>query len=193
VTTTPRVETNQVELIEKRAEFTLQIDCGLHAAGSGSVTLWPPVSEFKIVDVPEQYLLTVRAKVKPEAIAGFLGPAYGKIGKRMAALGPQQAHAPMARYLAMDGEGFDMQAAMRIDAPATGEGEVEAVTLLTCRAVMVEHVGPYQDLGKVYSAVREWAAAQGVTVGDDSWELYTNDPGSVPPEEYRTEIYWPIR
>jgi hypothetical protein len=37
------------------------------------------------------------------------------------------------------------------------------------------------------------AAGQGVTIGDESWELYTSDPGTVPPEEYRTEVYWPIR
>jgi effector-binding domain-containing protein len=41
--------------------------------------------------------------------------------------------------------------------------------------------------------VKEWATANGVELSDVSWEEYTNDPGEVPPEEYRTQVYWPLR
>ncbi len=50
-----------------------------------------------------------------------------------------------------------------------------------------------RSLGEAYSAVKEWATANGVELSDVSWEEYTNDPGEVLPEEYRTQVYWPLR
>src|SRR5690349_18927695 len=98
-----------------------------------------PISKFDEIDLPEQHLLAVRGTVKAENIAAFLGPAYGRIAHRARALGLQQTSAPMARYLGMSDAGFDMQAAVRFESAASGEGDVESLTLPGRRAAVDPH------------------------------------------------------
>jgi AraC family transcriptional regulator len=55
------------------------------------------------------------------------------------------------------------------------------------------HVGPYERLGDTWQRLMgEWLPASGKRVDGLSYELYLNMPGSVPPEELRTEICVPV-
>jgi len=56
------------------------------------------------------------------------------------------------------------------------------------------HVGPYERLGDAWARfMGEWLPASGQRVGPGvSYEIYTNDPRTVPKEELRTEMYIPL-
>jgi effector-binding domain-containing protein len=56
------------------------------------------------------------------------------------------------------------------------------------------HIGPYDDFTPCYTALMEWIEREGYTVSGPPFELYIKgcDDG-VPPGEYVTEIYFPIK
>jgi AraC family transcriptional regulator len=58
----------------------------------------------------------------------------------------------------------------------------------------VTHVGPYAQLGDVWSRLlREWLPARGRRLGPaPSHEIYRNTPVDVPPEQLVTELYLPL-
>lgn len=147
----------------------------------------------RIVELPEQYFLVVRGTMRDDEIGSFFGPAFEKIGARLAQLGVNPASAPMTHYLNPAGPIFDMAAAFRIATPVAGEGDVESLTVPPTRAVAIDHVGPYPELGDAYTAAHSWIAKQGLAALGDSWEEYLVGPGQGAPEAYLTRLYLPLR
>jgi AraC family transcriptional regulator len=62
------------------------------------------------------------------------------------------------------------------------------------RYAMVEHVGPYEALGDIWTRLLdEWLPQHGYRLGEGiTYERYLNTPGEAPPEQLRTELYAPI-
>ncbi len=92
---------------------------------------------------------------------------------------------------------------------AVAEDGVGVLTIDGGRYAVFTHVGPYDDVQKVYDAIYgEWVPAN-CTCGDDCqcppgeckcalrdapvFEKYVNDPDRVAPEKLKTEIYIPIK
>ena len=60
-------------------------------------------------------------------------------------------------------------------------------------AVTVHH-GPYSSLSEAYGALVRWIAEHGYETDDAPFELYIKTQfDSLPPEEWETEIYFPVR
>lgn len=56
------------------------------------------------------------------------------------------------------------------------------------------HIGPYDDFTRCYSALMEWIENEGYTVAGPPFELYIKGcESNVAPNEYVTEIYFPIK
>jgi effector-binding domain-containing protein len=75
--------------------------------------------------------------------------------------------------------------------PFEGAGRVVPSELPGGRAVMGVHRGDYSGLGQAYEAIRERAAAEGLELAAQHWEIYGHpdpDPGKT-----RTEVYWLLR
>ena len=55
------------------------------------------------------------------------------------------------------------------------------------------HVGSYEHLGKAWAGLKQEIAARGLRPsGSVSYELYLNDPRSVPSNALRTELFAPL-
>ncbi len=56
------------------------------------------------------------------------------------------------------------------------------------------HIGPYDDFTPCYTALAEWMEREGYSVSGPPFELYVKGyEDNVPPTEFVTEIYFPIR
>ena len=55
------------------------------------------------------------------------------------------------------------------------------------------HKGPYDSVGATYGALAGWIAEQGYEIAGPPEEAYLTDPAEAPPEEYLTEIAFPVR
>ncbi len=93
--------------------------------------------------------------------------------------------------------------------PAVSEDGIGVKTIDGGKYAVFTHIGPYNDVQKVYDAIYgEWVPAN-CTCGDDCqcpqgectcalrdapvFEKYINDPDRVAPEKLKTEIYIPIK
>ncbi len=56
----------------------------------------------------------------------------------------------------------------------------------------VMHMGPYESIGPTYEGLARWIADNGHAVVGPPEEIYLSDPDEVPPEEYLTEVRFPI-
>ena len=74
---------------------------------------------------------------------------------------------------------------------APGESEIEDQMLPAGPAVVATTAVPTIS-SDPYAAIEKWTEAQGVTPGEAPWVLH-HDPADHPdPNEWRTEIYWPL-
>jgi AraC family transcriptional regulator len=74
-------------------------------------------------------------------------------------------------------------------------GEIGVQTVAGGAYAMTTHVGPYNNLGKTYSALLgEWLPRSGRELRNaPCFEVYVNDPQSTPPRELMTDIYAPLQ
>lgn len=75
-----------------------------------------------------------------------------------------------------------------------GDGDVRIIELAGGRHAVIVHKGPYSELERAYSWLyRSWLPQSGLEAADrPCFEDYVNDPRSLPPSEWLTEIYLPL-
>jgi AraC family transcriptional regulator len=86
------------------------------------------------------------------------------------------------------------QAGMTIGPAVEAEGGVHIVTLAGGRHAVIRHKGPYAELIRAYDWLyREWLPASGFETADrPCYEEYLNNPRTLPPEEWLTDISVPL-
>jgi hypothetical protein len=61
------------------------------------------------------------------------------------------------------------------------------------RCLQVMHVGPYDEVGKVYSSLNEFAEAEGLATACPGHEIYISDPRRVAPARLKTIVRLPVK
>lgn len=158
--------------------------------------------EYKITrqELGPQPVLVVRRRVRRAEIAATIGAALPKVLRHAQQRGLAIAGYPITRYLETSVGLVTLETGMRVTARsgdwtvADGQGEVLTETLPAGTAAATIHFGPYDQLQDAYAAVEEWIAANGFRQNGAPWEAYLNDPADHPnPQDWKTEVYWPIR
>jgi AraC family transcriptional regulator len=150
--------------------------------------------------------MDVTIKVQPELRVGtvrHIGP-YQHIGRafeRLASLMKHATRPPNAQLLALYYDDPQVVGAnqLRSDAAIAFPARADVPAGLIERRVPAGkyattiHTGSYEHLGKAWAALREAIARQGATsTGAVSYEIYLDDPMSVPAGQHRTELFAPI-
>ncbi|HAS88331.1 MAG TPA: transcription activator effector-binding protein [Desulfovibrio sp.] len=66
--------------------------------------------------------------------------------------------------------------------------DVKIWTLDPAKMAYVEHVGPYEEIGKAWEKLCSWAGPASLfSPATKFYGVYRDDPGQVPPEELRSE------
>jgi len=125
-----------------------------------------------------------------------MGQLYGFIG----ASGFVPAGMPHAVYFTAPDAGPESEALWELWAPIAGDGPdagpdksglgVKHVPAQLVASTM--HKGAYENIEPTYRALGEWIAAEGYQMSGPPMEIYYSDPNEVPPEEYLTEIRFPV-
>ena len=146
---------------------------------------------IETVELEPQAAMVVRRKVALTDFGEALADILPRVFAHIASAGGQPAGMPFMRYFSMDGTACDIAAGMPVAQPIDRAGDIEQHTLPGGRALTALHVGAYEDVGPVWSAVMQRARE----LGSDAmfgWDVYTNDPGEVAPEERETRVYLPL-
>lgn len=152
--------------------------------------------EITIVDVPDQSAAAV-LHVGPY---DEIGPAFEALGTWAKANLESVTGPPLALYLdppeTTAPEQLRSYAALPVaqGLPLDVAGEVEQIHLAGGRCAVAAHVGSYAGLGQAWLAFMAAVEVDGLHPdwSRPCFEVYANDPGSVPEEELRTELHQPI-
>lgn len=89
-------------------------------------------------------------------------------------------------------EAFAMEIGWTVDEPPPDAGDFRAGTLGGTPAARTIHPGPYDRLSAAYAALAGWVQAHGHETAGSPYEIYVSYPEGADPDDYRTEVYWPI-
>ena len=142
--------------------------------------------------LPERHYLYVAQECPygPEiatAMGAAFGEAFGFVGQK----GVTPLAHPMAVYWGMDPKILRFHGGFLVspEDAAKAEGNVKSGILPAGEVMMAVHVGSYGKMNETHEALWSHIKAEGLTGDMPVWEVYIDDPGEVPEEELRTEIY----
>ena len=128
------------------------------------------------------------------AISATLGELYGQLiafaGERDIEITGQ----PSTLTDQPDGTVWTFEAALPVRAttPIEGSETVQFKQTTAGRALLVEHVGPYDRLAETLAKLEAYASAHGYVRAGPIQEIYVSDPAETPADELVTRIVYPI-
>ncbi|HEV1286024.1 MAG TPA: hypothetical protein VNU44_11950 [Bryobacteraceae bacterium] len=84
-----------------------------------------------------------------------------------------------------------IEAGARVFEKFEGSGEIACVATPSGEAAMVVYLGPYERLGAVHQAIRDWCAANGREMEGTNWEVYGHHEED--PARRRTDVFYLLR
>lgn len=87
------------------------------------------------------------------------------------------------------------QACLLVAPGFTGDGQVKQVTLEACTAASLIHKGPYAELENAYHYLyKAWLPTSGrEPLNRPCFEEYLNNPRELPPSEWLTQVFMPLK
>ncbi len=153
------------------------------------------MAEHEIIETnPQPYIFIEKECAFGPDMQPLYADAFGKLWNFRTEHGIVPAGPPMSVTMSVQGNRsrFRVSLPVGVEDARKATGEIAFDTLPAGRAVHVTHTGSYEKLGETYDALMQWMGDNGHTPNMPCWEVYADDPGEVPEEKLRTEIYMPI-
>ncbi len=125
-----------------------------------------------------------------------MGRVYGWIAQH----GLAPSTMPVAVFFTSPDAAPESEAIWEVQAPLTGDVPeadpddsgvgVKRIEAQTVASTL--HHGPYETMGPAYEAMSSWIEANGYAMAGPPEEVYMTDAGVVPPDEYVTEVRFPV-
>ena len=149
--------------------------------------------KFEMTDVEEvPYLYVERScSMDPKEISAAMGQAFQTVMQFMRDREIEPAGKVMSVYYTYDPDTMRFRSGLSVsrEDAARAEGEVKADVTPAGRVVTFIHTGPYSGLRDSYGEMMKYLDANALKIGAPTWEVYLNDPRTVPEDELRTEIF----
>jgi effector-binding domain-containing protein len=149
--------------------------------------------QIEVVTLADQPVLMQPFEVKT---ADELGPRYGEIF-------PTVAEHMMTEKIPFSGAPFSCTlvwnpgteikgyAGFPVPAGTRGNAEIQLATLPGGKMAKTVHLGNFDKIGEAYEALHQWMKDNNAQANGGPWESYVKVDGT--PDEYVTEIYYPIK
>ena len=149
--------------------------------------------EIEIKDVPKQNVLLIRERAPLERMSEVIPVAFEEIATYLHERGLEPVGPPTTICPYADEDGMvDVENAWTVDAEVSGSGRIEATTLPACTVLAYQHRGHYNELDRSYRALEALVESEGLSKAGEPREIYWTSPQELPPEEWVTEIQFPI-
>jgi len=153
-----------------------------------------PVYEVKTIELPAVNYLFVKADIPVSEIGQFYATNYGKIGAYMAKNKLEMAGAPSGLCYKWTDSIVSLAAAIAVDRPVKGEGEVLFLTMEATKGLQVDYYGNYDDMGDAHHTLEDYVSENGLELNGPVREVYLTDPGAEPDTaKWVTQIIYPIK
>lgn len=145
--------------------------------------------------LPEQHYLYVDKEVSlanPQDIGQAMGSAFMTVFGFTGPKGITPLSMPISLYIEMPVDGmmrFRGGVFVSAEDAAKAEGDVKAGTIPAGDVYTAVHVGPYSHMNVTHKAIWDHMDSEGVGKDMPVWEVYVDDPTTVPEAECKTELY----
>jgi effector-binding domain-containing protein len=145
--------------------------------------------------IPAPILLVAETSASaPNAMANAYMDGFTKIAKFMAKRKLHQKGAPLGIDGAATAAGYSFDAGIPVDrGDVEGADGVRVAQSYSGLALKTIHIGPYDGLSKTYEKLGAYIAVHGYAQNGATFSSFVDDPGRVPIEILRTEVYAPIQ
>ena len=137
--------------------------------------------------------LMIRTTVPMEKLSETMGSAYGELAAYMNDRDIPFAGPPYALYRNMDMSALDVEMGFPVTSPAEGEGRIAAGEIPAGDVATELYEGSYEGIGTAYDRLKAFTEQQGRPAGEWCYEFYLNSPLDTPPEQLKTEIFFPLK
>ncbi|MCH5373319.1 MAG: GyrI-like domain-containing protein, partial [Planctomycetes bacterium] len=142
-------------------------------------------------------MVGVRMKCSMTEIGSAIGSAFHQTTQTIDRYGVPSDGEPIAVYHAMDmkGQTFDFTAGLVVPESVDSMPEdLASVSIPATPALVVEHLGSYDNLGNAWSAAYQFVRYKKLKPTKvPAFEVYRNDPDQTPSSNLRTEISVPLK
>lgn len=147
--------------------------------------------ELQIKEVPSRRVALVRERAHIDEMTKVVPAGIDRVAH---AIGMRHAGPPFCRCPFADPDGYlETEIGWPVDDDVDAEPPVEITTYGATRALVMNHVGPYEELSRSYRLMAEAMEQHGLVSVGDPVEWYESDPEEAPdPKDYVTIIEWPI-
>ncbi len=150
--------------------------------------------------ISPQRVILARRRVSRSQIADTIGSVLPLVFRYAQEHGLALDGRPITRYSEITAGLLTIEPGFRIVeprepvAPSSDPSAVFTDTLPGGLVATTIHAGPYEGLHEAYRAIESWMQAKSMKGAGDPWEAYMTDPSDFPnPQDWRTEVFWPIR
>jgi flavin reductase (DIM6/NTAB) family NADH-FMN oxidoreductase RutF/effector-binding domain-containing protein len=156
----------------------------------------PNATELKfnasIVDRPAQPALTIRSRVSPLAVTQTIGKTASAVIQYAMGRGYMPAGALFVAYHSFDRQELDIEIGFPFQPGVEGRDNIRVSGIPGGKTAVYRHVGPYEKLPEIRTALGQWLNASGFKSNGVSYEIYLNDPQATHPDKLETEILYPL-
>lgn len=145
---------------------------------------------------PGSPVVRVSARLGRDEVADWFGRVYPQLYAILADLGTDPAGPAGATYSSefFEGETGEVVAFVPVAAGAVPPGDDRFTVLAPTRCAVAVHSGPFTDGDITYGRLGLHVAEHDTALPDPIVEIYLVGPDHTSdPDEFRTEIWWPIR
>jgi effector-binding domain-containing protein len=144
---------------------------------------------LEVKDVPARRVAFVAERVHMEEMGKVVPRIIDQVAN---AVGVRHTGPPFCKCAAPDEEGyFETEIGWPVPADVEVEAPFEIGEYPAATALVMKHVGPYEELGRSYRVMAEQLEERGLTPASAPVEWYESDPQQVP-KDYVTIIEWPV-
>lgn len=136
--------------------------------------------------------LAISVTIPAENLSQTIGALYGEIGAYMQRKGITMSGAPYVLYHNMDMQALQIEAGFPVAEEAEEEGRIRMSGIPGGKFVHCIHTGPYAELEKTYEKVMAFIKEKKLETKEWMFESYINSPENTPPEELKTELWFPL-
>jgi len=149
--------------------------------------------EIKLLDLPAQPVLVMRAVVPVEKLPEFFGKAFGGVMAYLSELGEAPSGMPFGAYYNLDMSALDVEAGFPVAKKYPHQGEIKCQEIPAGKFVSTLHRGAYDTVEPAYNALVDWAKANHYEPSGVAYEYYLNDPSEDPSIVAETEVRFPVK
>lgn len=154
---------------------------------TGDIMTYQKSYVIEIKDSPAMNVLTKRAMMGVDEFGKYYGTLFERVPKEQVT--PTGLNGSRYYDQEFNHESSDVEVFIGIK-----EKDKADVVMEPCQCAMTVHHGGYSTLSEAYGATVSWIMENGWEIADAPFELYIKTQfDSLSPEDWETEIYFPIR